>query len=274
MGITVEYLVSAGYSLKAAPADDWRIYDEENPVPAYYDFDWFSAYHPDLYHRFALSTDGLMDELEQLVDLSDLVVADIGAGTGRATVRAAEKAARVYAIDIYESVVDFGSNLIHELVLTNVEYILGDSAAIPLPENSVDASICAWAVLNHEEAHRVLKPGGLLAYLGPAPGSACGELTATLAGEYPRSVFSVGSVELFDPQCPPSEGELDSWGDVPLTAPAKFHDFTYVSDYGNCDDAAAILGRLYGPKAKNYILNRAQSTLSWRLRITVARVAK
>ena len=243
-------------------------------MPGYYDFDWFSAYHPDLYHRFALSTDGLMDELEKVVDLSDLVVVDIGAGTGRATIRASERARQVYAVDIYESVVDFGSNLIQELGLSNVDYILGDNADIPLSENSVDAAICSWATLNFEEAYRVLKPGGLLAYLGPAPGSACGELTATLAREYPQSVFSIGSVELFDPQCPPSEGELDSWGDVPLKAPAKFHDFTYVADYGNCGEAAAILGRLYGPKAKNYILNRAQSTLSWRLRITVARVAK
>ena len=274
MGITIEYIRNAGYALKAAPGDDWRIYDEDNPVPGYFDFDWFSSYHPDLYHRFALSTEGLMDELEKVVDLSDLMVADIGAGTGRATIRAAEKARQVYAIDVYQSVVEFGHNLIQGLGLTNAEYILSDSARIPLSENSVDASICSWAILNHEEAYRILKPGGFLIYLGPAPGSLCGELTATLAPEYPQIIRSAASDEMFDPSCPSCEGEDDTWVDVPLVAPANVHDFTYVADYGDHAESAAILGRLYGPKAKGYILDRAQSTLAWRLRIVVARVAK
>ena len=84
-------------------------------MPGYFDFDWLSAYHPDLYHKFSLSTEGLMDELEELVDLSDLVIADIGAGTGRATIRASEKAKHVYAIDVYRSVVEFGRDLVQDL---------------------------------------------------------------------------------------------------------------------------------------------------------------
>ena len=58
---------SVDLGLEAAPLDDWRIYDEHDPVPGYFDLDWFSAYHPDLYHKFSLSTEGLMDELEKLV---------------------------------------------------------------------------------------------------------------------------------------------------------------------------------------------------------------
>ena len=274
LAITVGHIRNAGYSLKAAPPDDWRIYDERDPVPGYFDFDWFSAYHPDLYHKFSLTTEGLMDELEKLVDLSDLAVADIGAGTGRATVRASEKAKRVYAVDPYRSVVDFGGDLVGELGLRNVDYVQGDGANIPLSDNSVDASIYSWAILDHEEAYRVLKPGGLLVSLGPAPGSLCGELTATLAPEYPDLIRSVVSLASFDPRCPPAESVLDFWGDIPLIAPASVHDFTYVADYVDTMEAAAILGRLYGPMAKSYILDRTQSTLAWRLRATVARVAK
>ena len=274
MAITVEDIRVAGYSLQAAPPEDWRIYDERNPVPGYFDFDWFSAYHPDLYHKFSLSTEGLMDKLEELVDLSDLVITDVGAGTGRAAIRASEKAERVYAIDAYRSAVEFGRGLVEKLGLQNVDYVQGDGANIPLPDNSIDASIHSWAILDHEEAYRVLKPHGLLVSLGPAPGAMCGELTATLDREYPELIRSVASPELFDPHCPSVESEVDSWGGIPLVAPAHIHDFTYVADYGDIAEAADILGRLYGPRAKSYILDHAQSTLAWRLRITVARVAK
>lgn len=274
LAITEEYIRHAGYSLESASPDDWRIYDERSPVPGYFEFDWLSAYHPDLYHRFSLSTEGLMDELENLVDLSDLAVADIGAGTGRAAIRASEKARHVYAIDVYRSVIEFGRDRVQELGLRNVDYVQGNGANIPLSDNSVDVSMHSWAILNHEEAYRILKPRGLLVSLCPAPGSLCGELTAALAPEYPELIRSVASPESFNPHCPPSESEVDSWGDMPLVTPASAHDFTYVADYGDATEAAVILGRLYGPRAKSYILDRDQSTLAWRLRITAARVAK
>ena len=38
--ITVKYIRKAGYSLEAAPLNDWRNYDERDPVPGYFDFDW------------------------------------------------------------------------------------------------------------------------------------------------------------------------------------------------------------------------------------------
>ena len=272
--ITLKDIGNAGYFLQPASPDEWRFYDERDPVPGFFEFDWLSASHPDLYHRFSLSTEGLMDELERLFDLSDLVVADIGAGTGRAAIRASVKAKRVYAIDPYRSVVEFGRNLVRKLGLRNVDYIQGDAANTPLPDNSVDVSMHSWAVLDHEEAYRILRPNGLLISLGPAPGSLCGELTAALATEYPELIESVAPPKYFDPHYPPDEGVLDSWGVIPLFAPASVYDFTYVASYGDTVDAAAILGRLYGPKAKSYLLGQDQSTLAWRLRITVARVSK
>jgi hypothetical protein len=57
-------------------------------------------------------------------------------------------------------------------------------------------------------------------------------------------------------------------------SPIPVHEFTYVADYGDRDEAAAILGRLYGPKVKQYMLGRQQSTLSWRLRIIINRIQK
>ena len=269
-----ERIRNAGYALESASPDAWRIYDERSPAPGYFEFDWLSACHPDLYHRFSLSSEGLMDELEKLFDLSDLTVADIGAGTGRVAIRASEKARSVYALDAYRSVIEFGRDLVEELGLRNVDYVQGDGANIPLSDNSVDVSIHSWAMLNHKESYRILRPRGLLVSLGPAPGSLCGELTAALAPEYPDLIRNAALPESFDPQCPPSESEVDSWGDIPLIDPARAHDFTYVADYDDATEAAEIIGRLYGPVAKSYILDRGQSTLAWRLRITTARVSK
>ena len=86
---TLEQLIHAGYDVPAAAPDAWRSYDEQDPLPGYFEFDWLSSRHPDLYHRFALSTVGLMDELDRLVDLTGLGVVDVAAGTGRSAAASA-----------------------------------------------------------------------------------------------------------------------------------------------------------------------------------------
>src|SRR5438045_48299 len=88
----------AGYAIEPAPAGAWREYDLADPDPGYFQFDWLSARHPDLYDRFALSTDGLMAELRQVVDLAGLTVCDVGAGTGRSAMGAAATVSRVIAV--------------------------------------------------------------------------------------------------------------------------------------------------------------------------------
>ncbi len=265
-----------GYNTPAAPEDAWRSFDEQNPDPGYLQFDWLSARHPDLYHKFALSTVGLMNELAKMVDLSGLVVADIGAGTGRATLAAAQQARQVIAIDAYESVVEYGARLVKEANLSNVRYVSGDSANLPLEDDSMDAVICAWAELNHAEAWRVLKPGGWLVQLVGAPGSLCGELTPILAESYPDLIQEVAAAEQWDRTCPPTDVTISTkrWQGVPFASGVRAHDFTYIADYGDPDEAAAILGRIYGPLASQYMRDRDQSTLAWRLRIYYGRVSK
>src|SRR5262245_52456338 len=160
-----------GYESPAAPLDAWRVYDLENPNPGYFEFDWISARHPDLYHRFAVSTDGLMEELAKLVDLTGLDVVDIGAGTGRSTLGAARTAKQVYAVDAYRSVVEFGRNEVNLAGFSNVTYIQGDRAALPLADESVDAALAVWAEFDPREMYRVLRPGGWIVVGACAPGS-------------------------------------------------------------------------------------------------------
>jgi ubiquinone/menaquinone biosynthesis C-methylase UbiE len=276
MDYTQENLERDGYLIKAAPVDDWRRYDELHPVPNYFDFDWFSARHPDLYHRFALSTVGLMQELEKLVDLSGLDVIDVCAGTGRSALPAARRARTVAAVDIFEAVVLYGMDQVKQTGLNNLSYVRGDRNTLPFAGSQFDALVNSWAELSYPEACRVLKPGGYLIQLGAPVEALCGELTSTLAPVYPDLIQEVAPAEWFEVDFPEQNTRYadDFWNGLPVAPPTLRHDFTYLSEYADPQETAAIFGRLYGPKARQYILDRQQSHFAWRLRIEVSRVRK
>lgn len=276
MSLTQEEIIRHGFRLPAASVDSWRTYDELNPVPGYFQFDWLSSRHPDLYHKFSLSTIGLMNKLHAFFDLTNCDVVDIGAGTGRSAIEAAQKANKVFAVDAYASVIAFGKNQLQQTHTTNVYYIMGDREHLPLPENSVDVAINVWAELNPEEAYRVLKPHGYLIQLGADPRALCGELTAELASEYSWIPQDYLPAEVYQPDCPDTHDTADPsiWRCIPVTGPINVHQFTCVADYGDYAEAASIMGRLYGPKAKRYFMTQKQSTFSWRLQVIIGQVSK
>ncbi|HEY9824505.1 MAG TPA: methyltransferase domain-containing protein [Stenomitos sp.] len=276
MDLTQEEIISSRYKLQAAPVDSWRVYDEDNPIPGYFEFDWLSSRHPDLYHQYALSTVGLMEKLHTLMDLTNCTVLDIGAGTGRSAIGAAEKARRVFAIDWYQSVVWFGNRQLQQAQITNVYYINGNRDHLPLPENSVDVVINAWAELNPQEAYRVLKPNGYLIQLGAVPNALCGELTSELMSEYAWLPKDCAPSEVFEPGYPDTYCTTDSsiWDGIPVIGSIRIQQFTYVADYKDYSEIASMTGRLYGPKARQYFVTRKQSTFSWRLQIIMGQVSK
>jgi len=90
-------------------------------------------------------------------------VLDLGAGTGKFTKLVLETAAEVCAV---EPVAAMREQLAARLVSVDVRE--GKAQAIPLPDESVDAVVCAqafhWFASREAlvEMHRVLKPGGRL----------------------------------------------------------------------------------------------------------------
>ena len=276
MTLTHGDIIHSGHNLQAAPVNSWRTYDEADPIPGYFQFDWLSSRHPDLYDRFALSSVGLIEKLHTIFDLTGLEVLDIGAGTGRSALEVAKRAKEVFAVDFYASVAAFGKNQAERTHATNVRYVIGDRDHLPFPQNSVDAAITSWAELNAQEAYRVLRPDGYLIQLGSIPEALCGELTSLLAPDYPWVPQNVASPEVFIPGYPDIHSTTDSsiWQDIPVTGPVHLHQFTYLADYQDYAEAALMIGRLYGQKAKNYFLERKQSTYSWRLQITMGQVSK
>ena len=276
MSLTQEEIIRSGFKLQAAPVDAWRIYDEENPQPGYFQFDWLSSRHPDLYHKFALSTVGLMDRLHTIIDLTGCEVVDIGAGTGRSAIEAAKKAKKVFAVDTYESVISFGKNQLRLTNTTNVQYINGDREHLPFKDNCIDVAINAWAELNPHEAYRILKPHGYLIQLGSVPNALCGELTSEIGPDYPWVPKDYAPAEVFQPDYPDIRctAEQSIWNGIPVKGQINIHQFTYVVDYQDYAETASMAGRLYGPKARNYFLTKKQSTFSWRLQIIIGQISK
>ena len=94
---------------------------------------------------------------------SGVTVVDLGAGTGKFTPQLLQTGAKVVAI---EPVAQMRGKL--STALPQVEALAGSAEAMPLPDASVDAVVCAqsfhWFATHDAlaEIHRVLKPGGRL----------------------------------------------------------------------------------------------------------------
>ena len=88
--------------------------------------------------------------------------------------------------------------------------------------------------------------------------------------------LKIAPADELDPLYPASDSFLseETWNGVRVTPPILVHDFTYEADYGDSVEAAAIFGRLYGPRVKRYLLDQQKSTVSSRLRIVMSRVKK
>ena len=100
------------------------------------------------------------------------IVADIGAGTGYFTRRLAQKAAKVYAVDIQPEMLVLLSNSMAQLQITNVIPVLGSITNPSLPSNSVDLALLVDVY--HEFSHpfemmrelcKALKPKGQVVFV-------------------------------------------------------------------------------------------------------------
>lgn len=115
---------------------------------------------------------GVGNPLSLGVPQSGLTVLDVGSGAGLDSILAARRVGptgKVIGIEMTEAMINKARRNVEFLQLKNVEFILGQADALPLPDTIVDVAITN-GVLNLcpekpkvlEEVFRVLRPGGRL----------------------------------------------------------------------------------------------------------------
>lgn len=107
------------------------------------------------------------DYLFKLTDLIGKVVLDIGAGSGRLTFAAAEKAAWVYASEPVGTLREFMREKIAKEEIKNIRVLDGLVTELPFPDNAFDVVMSGHVIGDDwdkelAEITRVCKPGGWL----------------------------------------------------------------------------------------------------------------
>ncbi|MDR3121571.1 MAG: class I SAM-dependent methyltransferase [Clostridiales bacterium] len=107
------------------------------------------------------------ERLFELADFSGKIVLDVGAGSGRLTFAAAEKAAWVYASEPVETLREFMRGKSKDMNFGNIRVADGFVTAIPYPDNTFDIVMSGHVVGDFwddeiAELTRVCKSGGWL----------------------------------------------------------------------------------------------------------------
>jgi len=108
----------------------------------------------------------LLEKLLQEISAGSIVL-EVAAGTGVVSLRLAEKAGHVYALDISQAMVTEAKKKAGGKNLENIELLVDDAYELPFESGKFDAVICSNALHNMKdpatplmEMRRVLKPGG------------------------------------------------------------------------------------------------------------------
>ena len=100
-------------------------------------------------HKFDAKKAGILDNperanildpdsiLEKLELTGEIVLADLGCGTGFFSIPASKRVKKVFALDIQQEMLEILIDKIKKDKITNIETILSEESSIPLSERSV-----------------------------------------------------------------------------------------------------------------------------------------
>ena len=225
------------------------------------DWDRFYRDFPEVYHRFALSSDHAVDAIAEMFGLDGLVVLDVGSGTGRSTLELARKAKFVVGLEPWIEMRSFSIDQKARSGVENVAFVNSVAEQIPIRPDSVDVVVSVYGFpfwfVEAGARGRALAEG----FMRDA-------VTATRPG---GSIVAVNTATAWRRE------ELRSREPIPDDAYKldefmtklgfESRDFDCVLDYGSPEEAAATYGFIYGRRAIDYIRRHEKATLEWRLRV-------
>ncbi|CAG0960435.1 MAG: menaquinone biosynthesis methyltransferase [Candidatus Methanoperedens nitroreducens] len=101
-------------------------------------------------HKFDVKKAGILDDpernqilnpeiiLDKLELTGEMVIADLGCGTGFFSIPASKRVKKVFALDIQQEMLDILLDKIKKEKITNIQTLLSEESFIPLPDDSVD----------------------------------------------------------------------------------------------------------------------------------------
>jgi len=158
-------------------------------------------------------------------DMTGKRAIELGCGTGYVSAWMHRRGAEVYAIDNSEKQLATARRLADQYGVSDIKWVHGNAEAVPQPDGSFDFAISEYGAaiwcdphLWIPEAHRLLRAGGELAFLGHHP---LGLICSAVDGTYParlsleRDYFGLGRLDWTDAEEDPGgiefNMELSSW---------------------------------------------------------------
>lgn len=120
-------------------------------------------------HKFDVANVEILESPERLQFLNpdvildkvglgkEMVLADLGCGTGYFTIPASRRVKKVYALDVQQGMLDILRENIQKQKIGNMEAILSEEAHIPLPDSSVDVLLMGNVFHELEDRNSILK---------------------------------------------------------------------------------------------------------------------
>lgn len=101
-----------------------------------------------------LDPDAILEKLELA---REMVLADLGCGTGFFSIPASRRVKKVFALDIQQEMLNILSDKVKKEKITNIEVILSEESSIPLSDKSVDILLMANVFHELEDKLSLLK---------------------------------------------------------------------------------------------------------------------
>jgi ubiquinone/menaquinone biosynthesis C-methylase UbiE len=178
------------------------------------------------------------------------ILLDVGAGVGDRTILYARLASRVFALEPDPAAVPLLLGRIKSSGLTNVTLVPAGAERIPLEDDIIDVAYATWSYFfgpssepGLREVERVVRPGGDL----------------IIAQNYGHD--DLAQIWTAD------EAECETWPPWFVEQGFEYEVVDTVWRFSSVDDALAVLGFLWGARARAYVVEHQQVEFSYKVAI-------